>query len=930
MVKNILVIVESPTKAKTIGNYLGAGYHVEASVGHIRDLPKGTRDLPAEYKKEPWARLAVNVDHNFEPVYVSTPEKKKTIAHLRSLVKDASEVYLATDEDREGEAISWHLLDVLKPKVPVKRLAFHEITKSAITKAMENPRPINEDLVRAQETRRIIDRLYGYELSPLLWRKINPNLSAGRVQSVALRLIVERERERMAFLKASFWSILGTFVPPGQRGFDADLISVGKAMIPTGKDFDETTGRLKHPEKFLLLTAETVQQLVDRLAGAEAKVESVEKKPYRTQPYPPFTTSTLQQEANRKLNFTARKTMRVAQSLYENGFITYMRTDSTNLSSEAIAAARSQALSLFGKEYVPETPRFYQTKVKNAQEAHEAIRPAGSHFARPEELRGRLNGDEFTLYSMIWKRTLACQMKDAIGTRTSIVVALDDTRFRGNGKTIEFPGYLRAYVENSDDPAADLADREMILPEVQQGDPLTTGELKPQEHTTMPPSRFTEAALTKALEEKGIGRPSTYATIIDTLLSRNYAFKKANALVPTWTAFTVCRLLESHFASLIDYQFTADMENELDAISCGEMPYLDYLRRFYFGDTAHKEQPGLQTLVKDKNSEIDAHDMSQFLVGTPPEEEPVYVRVGQYGTFLQQGKTKASIADTIPPDELTLGKALELLQQKNQESTSLGTCPETGEPVFLKVGRYGPYVQRGQNENGKKAQNASLLHGMSPEQIDLRTALALLSLPRKLGVNEAGEEVLASNGRYGPFVKCGEQTRTLDASHSPLTIDLATALEILARPKFGRQQQVPKSKKSLGDSPVTGKPVELLDGRYGPYVTDGAVNASIPKNTPAESVDLAMALDLLAKRTEAIANGTAKVRRRPAKKESVKKTTVKKAVKKTTVKKAVKKTAKKAAKKAVTKKTAAKTAVKKAVKKASAKKSPPSDTAPWE
>ncbi|MBR2586403.1 MAG: type I DNA topoisomerase [Thermoguttaceae bacterium] len=918
MAKNILVIVESPTKAKTIGGYLGTGYHVEASVGHIRDLPKGTKDLPAEYKKQPWARLAVNVDHEFEPVYVSTPEKKKTITRLRSLMKDASEVYLATDEDREGEAISWHLLDVLKPKVPVKRLAFHEITRNAIAKAIENPRDINEDLVHAQETRRIIDRLYGYELSPLLWRKINPNLSAGRVQSVALRLIVERERERMAFLKATFWSIIGTFVPTGRRGFDTELISVGGAMIPTGKDFNETTGRLKHPEKFLLLTDETVRQLTDRLAGTKATVDSVEKKPYRTQPYPPFTTSTLQQEANRKLNFTARQTMRVAQSLYENGFITYMRTDSTSLSSEAIATARSQAEELFGKEYVPEKPRFYQTKVKNAQEAHEAIRPAGSQFRQPGELRGRLSGDELALYSMIWKRTLACQMKDAVGTRTTVVVAVDDTRFRGNGKTIEFPGYLRAYVENSDDPAADLADRETILPEVHPGEELTTAELKPHEHNTMPPPRFTEAALTKALEEKGIGRPSTYATIIDTLLSRHYAFKKANALVPTWTAFTVCRLLESHFASLIDYQFTAEMENELDAISCGEMKYVDYLRRFYFGDAGHKEQPGLQSLIKEKTSEIDARDMSQFLIGTPEGEKPIYVRVGQYGTFLQQGDIKVSIPDTIAPDELTLDKALEFLHQKNQESVSLGVCPETGEPIFLKVGRYGPYVQRGLNENGKKAQNASLLRGMAPETVDLETALALLSLPRRLGVNDAGEEVLASNGRYGPFVKCGDQTRTLDAGCSPLTIDLPTALEILARPKFSRQPQAPKPKKSLGDSPVTGKPVELLDGRYGPYVTDGEVNASVPKNTPAESVDLAFALDLLAKRTEALANGTARVRRRSVKKTTAKKTAAKKtAAKKTAVKKTVKKAA-------------AKKTVKKAVKKAAPKDAPSGGDAPWE
>ena len=914
---NALVIVESPAKARTIGKYLGSGYAVEASIGHIRDLPKGTKDLPAEYKKEEWARLGVNVNHDFEPIYIIPDDKAKQMKKLRGLLKNADEVYLATDEDREGEAISWHLMEVLQPKVPVKRLVFHEITKEAITEALEHPRAIDADLVRAQETRRIIDRLFGYEISPLLWYKIQHNLSAGRVQSVAVRLVVERERERIGFIQAVYWSVLGAFASNEGRGFSAALVSVAGKQIPGGKDFDASTGKLTHPDRFLLLNAEEADALVARLRRAEGKVDSVEEKPYVTRPYPPFTTSTLQQEANRKLGFTARTTMSVAQSLYENGFITYMRTDSTNLSQEAISAARNLVSSLFGPDYLPERPRFYQTKVKNAQEAHEAIRPAGSAFQSPDTLRHRLSYDEYRLYDLIWKRTVACQMPDARGKRKSIIVAVDDARFHVSGKTIEFPGYLRAYVEGLDDPTAELADQETILPNVAPGEPISVGELTPQEHVTMPPPRYSEAALTRTLEEKGIGRPSTYAAIIDTIQNRNYVFKKNGSLVPTWTAFAVCQLLESHFAELVDYRFTAEMENQLDAISRGEMEHLDYLKKFYFGaeGTEGAEHPGLKPLVESKVGEIGARDVSQILIGTPAGDdgtpgEPVYVRVGRFGPFLQQGERQTGVPDDLPPDELTLAKALELFESAQKKEEPIGFCPETGKPIFLKVGRFGPYVQRGITGGDEKPQNASLLKGMQPNEVTLDVAIALLKLPRLLGANAEGEEIIASNGRFGPFIKCGKETRSLGTDHSPLTITLEEAKELLSRPKFARSSGTAKKSEPLkvfGDSPVTEKPVQLLVGRFGPYVSDGVTNASLPRDFPQEELDLAKALDLLAQRA---ARGPVVRRGRRAGAKAVKKTTKK------TVKKAVKKSAKKAAKKAPAKKSAAKKTTKKAAEKA--------------
>lgn len=943
-----LVIVESPAKAKTIGKYLGDRYVVEASVGHVRDLPKGAKEIPDEYKKEPWARLGVNVESNFEPIYVVPDEKAKQIKKLKSLLKTASSLYLATDEDREGEAISWHLLETLKPRVPVRRLVFHEITKTAILEALRNPRDVDERLVDAQETRRVLDRLYGYEASPLLWYKIRNNLSAGRVQSVAVRLVVDRERERVAFNSADYWDVLGVFSPEGKRSFHATLTSLGGKSIPTGKDFNPSTGTLVKPEKFALLDEAAARTLVERLRDREAVVESVEEKPYVTRPYAPFTTSALQQEANRKLNFTARRTMSVAQSLYENGRITYMRTDSTNLSQEALRAARDLVSEHYGPEYLPDKPRYYQTKVKNAQEAHEAIRPAGSRFALPEELRGVLTGDEYKLYDLIWKRTVASQMTDARGKRKTLVAAVDDARFQVGGKTIEFPGYLRAYVEGKDDPSAELADQETILPDVKVGESLHCDELTPQGHSTAPPPRYSEAALTRALEEKGIGRPSTYASIIDVILNRRYVFKKGGALVPTWTAFAVCRLLETHFPELIDYGFTADMENELDAISRGERERLPYLRAFYFGDpTATTNENGaakvdasfpfppsfalgLKNLIQSKIDEIDARAVSQFEIGTPeagddsPSAEPVVLRVGRYGPFLQQGERQASVPEDLPPDELTLAKALEMLANAEKTDDPLGICPDTGKPVYLKIGRFGPYVQRGDADDDEKPQNASLLRGMQVGDVNLETALALLSLPKTLGVDadNGDEPVVVSNGRFGPYVKRGTESRSLPADVSPLEITLEQALELLAKPKYGGRGGASRKTEPLrlfDKSPVTGNEVRLMPGRFGPYVTDGETNASLPRDLPTDELTFERALELLADRA---AKGTTR------KKKAAKKTT-KKAAKKTT-KKATKKAESKAddveTDEAPVKKTTRKTAVKKAAAKKTTKKAASTET----
>lgn len=897
-----LVIVESPAKARTISKFLGRDYTIEASIGHIRDLPQGAKEVPEEYKKEDWAYLGVNVAHDFEPVYVIPREKSQHVRKLKGLLKDAKELYLATDEDREGEAISWHLCEVLKPKVPVHRLVFHEITEEAIRNSLEHPRDIDTNLVRAQEVRRIVDRLYGYDVSPLLWRKVRPRLSAGRVQSVAVRLIVERERQRMAFRSATYWDLLAGFAKSTGESFQADLVSVDGRRIPASRDFDPATGQLKDPG-LLLLDERRVGELRERLGDVDCRVSNLEDKPYTTRPYPPFTTSTLQQEANRKYGFTARHTMQVAQTLYETGHITYMRTDSTNLATVAIEAARQLVASQYGPEYLPASPRLYQTKVKNAQEAHEAIRPAGHPFDFPEAIRDRLTPDEFNLYDLIWKRTIASQMNDARGRRLSVAVEADGAIFQAAGKTIEFPGYLRAYVEGSDDPESELADREALLPRLSVGESLRCVKMDPKSHTTQPPNRFSEAALTRALEEMGIGRPSTYASIIETILARDYVFKlkRGNVLVPTWTAFAVSQLLSEHLPELVDYQFTAEMEDELDAISRGEMNYVDYLRMFYYGN----DHPGLKQLLADKVGEIDARTVCSISIGKPEGEgeqgEEIFVRVGRYGPFLEQGGRRASLPDQLPPDELTLASAVEMLETSQQGEEPLGICPDTHKPVFLKVGRFGPYIQRGTADDDEKPQNASLLKGMTPEDVTLEVALKLLLLPRTLGDHpQTGEPVVAYNGRFGPYVKSGDETRSLPGDCSPLDVTLQQALDLLAQPKTrgGAGGRSKEPVKTFDASPVTGQPVRLLQGRYGPYVSDGETNASLPRSMTMDEVTLDYALNLLKERAAA----------GPSKKKAARKKAAPKAAKKA-AKKTVKK---KAAKKKTAKKKAAKTATSKA------------------
>ena len=900
-----LVIVESPAKARTISKFLGKDYAVEASIGHVRDLPKGAKEIPKEYKEEEWAYLGVNVEDNFTPVYIIPTGKKKQVDKLKKLLKESKDLYLATDEDREGEAISWHLCELLKPKVPVHRLVFHEITKEAISAALDEPRGIDDGLVRAQETRRILDRLYGYEVSPLLWRKVRPKLSAGRVQSVAVRMIVQRERERMAFHSATYWDLLGQFSTAEGKQFQAELFSIDSQRIPVGKDFDPATGKL-NKEGYVVIEEVTAREFAERLRSADFRVTSLEEQPYRSKPYAPFTTSTMQQEANRKLNFTAKRTMQVAQSLYENGRITYMRTDSINLAQVAVQSARDLVNTEYGNEYLPDQPRRYTSKVKNAQEAHEAIRPAGHPFELPETLRSELNFDEFRLFELIWKRTIASQMADARGRTVKIRLEADGAVFNASGRIIDFPGYFRAYVEGSDDPDAELADKETVLPKVAQGDILRCVELEPKDHTTQPPARFSEAALTRELERLGIGRPSTYASIIDTILQRKYVFKKGSALVPEWVAFSVTQLLERHLPTLIDYQFTAQMEDDLDAISRNEEKYLDYLNRFYFGNS----RPGLKKQLEDKIEEIDARNVSQIAMGKPdsgPHQEDIYVRVGRYGPFLEQGERRASLPGETPPDELTVEVAIELLDRAAQPDEPLGACPETGKQVFLKEGRFGTYVQMGTTDSDEKPKNAGLLKGMMSEDVTLEVALKLLSLPRILGEHpESKEPVVAHNGRFGPYIKCGAETRSLPADQSPIDITQNEALVLLAQPKQNRRgRAAPREPlKTFESSPVTEKPIQLLDGRYGPYVTDGTTNASIPKGTSVESVDFKMAVDLLSERA---AKGPAK---KKTKKKTAKKKTAKKASKKTTKKGTVKRT--------VTKKKTAKSTV--SVKKKSVRK----------
>lgn len=877
-----LVIVESPAKARTISRFLGKDVIVEASIGHVRDLPEGAKEVPEQYKSEKWAHLGVNVNEGFKPVYIIPKGKKQQVTRLRKALKQAGELYLATDEDREGEAISWHLCELLKPKVPIHRLVFHEITREAILEAWENPREIDDGLVRAQEARRILDRLYGYEVSPLLWRKVRPKLSAGRVQSVAVRRIVERERERMAFHSASYWDLVATFATESGEQFEAKLISVDGRDLPASGDFDSSTGKVKNPQ-LLVMNEDEARQLAEKIAAAGFSVTDLIDKPYQTEPYAPFTTSTMQQEANRKLGFSARQTMQVAQSLYENGHITYMRTDSTNLATVAVEAARDLVRSQYGAEFLSSEPRAYASKVKNAQEAHEAIRPAGHPFELPDAIRDRLSTDEYRLFELIWKRTIASQMANARGHNITVTVEGGGAKFKATGRTIEFPGYLRAYVEGSDDPEAELADRERLLPVLRAEETLRGEEFEPKGHTTQPSGRYSEASLIKRLEGDGVGRPSTYAAIISTILSRDYVFKKGNALVPTWVAFSVIRLLEEHLGQLVDYQFTAQMEDDLDAISRGEKEPTGYLSRFYFGNG----DPGLKKELENKIKQIDARNISRFSLGEPEAGEyrdEIVVRVGRYGPFVEQGDRRASIPEKMPPDEMTMEVALQLLEKSQQSEEPLGIDPDTHKPVFLKEGRFGPYVQLGTAEDDEKPKNASLLKGMVPDEVTFEIALKLLSLPRDLGDHpEKGESITVFNGRYGPFVKCGEETRSLPADVSPLDVTLQQAVDLLAQPRTGGRQRAAAKEplKVFDNSPVTGDPVKLLDGRYGPYVTDGQTNASLPKGTVLEELTFEKALDMLAeKAAKGPSRRKASRKKKAAKKTSAKKKTAKKKTKK--------------------------------------------------
>jgi DNA topoisomerase-1 len=847
-----LVIVESPTKARTIAAYLGADVAVESSMGHIRDLPRSAAEIPAKAKGEDWARLGVDVDNGFEPLYVVPKERKDRVKKLKEMLAGVEQLYLATDEDREGESIAWHLTEVLKPKIPVHRMVFHEITKSAIEAAFANPRDLDQRLVQAQEARRILDRLYGYEVSPVLWRKIQKGLSAGRVQSVAVRIVVERERERMAFVPAGYWSIEGIFAPAVDldRTFDATLHQVDDARVATGKDFD-SSGQAK--EGVLTLDQEQATTLAEGLLDREFTVESVEQKPYKRSPYPPFRTSTLQQEAGRKLRFSSSRTMSVAQRLYENGYITYMRTDSTALSESAVVSARSQIAKLYGEEYLSPKPRVYASKVKGAQEAHEAIRPAGEIFRTPEQIGAEVGPDEARLYDLIWKRTLASQMADAVGVTVSARLAATTSDhvkavFSTSGRTITFPGFLRAYVQGADDPESDLDDREEILPPLTEGDRLAAQRLEPTGHETRPPARYTEASLIQRLEELGVGRPSTYASIMSTIQDRGYVWKRGTALVPTFTAFGVVTLMERHFPNLVDYAFTAEMEDDLDRIAAGEEQTLPYLTAFYFG------ADGLKEKVATRLDEIDPRAVGSIPIGEDLAGQPILARIGRYGPYVERGEERASIPQDVAPDELTVAKAVELLETQNAGDKIFGTDPDTGLTVYGRTGRFGPYVQLGEVEEGskEKPKRASLLKSMSLDELSLEDALRLLSLPRIVGTDESGVEIVALNGRYGPYIQRADDRRSLEAEEHLFTLTLDEALELLAEPPRRRGQRNTGPLKELGADPVSGKTVSVRSGRFGPYVTDGEVNASLRQGDSPETMTLERAAELLAGRRERI------------------------------------------------------------------------------
>ncbi|WP_293339744.1 type I DNA topoisomerase [Microcoleus sp. CAWBG58] len=906
-----LVIVESPTKARTIRNFLPSTYRVEASMGHVRDLPSSAEEIPEAVKGEKWAQLGVNVEADFEPLYVVPKDKKKIVKELKDALKEATELILATDEDREGESISWHLLQILKPKVPIKRMVFHEITREAIRDALTHCRDIDNRVVQAQETRRILDRLVGYTLSPLLWKKIAWGLSAGRVQSVAVRLLVRRERERRAFRQGSYWDLKATLTPPtplgkgGQGGaFDAKLVTVGNVKVANGSDFDENTGQITAGRRVLLLNEEQARALLSRIQNKPWTVGNIEERPVTRKPSPPFTTSTLQQEANRKLRLGARETMRIAQSLYERGFITYMRTDSVHLSEQAITAARSCVQELYGSEYLSPQPRKYTTKSKGAQEAHEAIRPAGSTFRTPQQTG--LDGVDFRLYDLIWKRTVASQMADARQTHVTVLTQVEDAGFRSSGKRIDFAGFLRAYVEGSDDPNAALEDQEVILPALKVGDKPNCKDLEAIGHETQPPARYTEASLVKMLESEGVGRPSTYASIIGTIVDRGYAKLIANALIPTFTAFAVTTLLETHFPDLVDTGFTSRMEQTLDEIATGEAKWLPYLQKFYTGET------GLATQVKEQESQIDAKVARTVIL----ENITAKVCIGKYGAYLEseneEGQVKASIPQDLTPADLDPEKVDFLLKQKTEGPEKLGLHPDTGEPIYVLIGNYGPYVQLGDvSETNKKPKRSSLPKGTDKDSVTVDMAVSLLTLPRLLGTHpDTGAKVQANLGMYGPYVvhdqgKVGKDYRSIKPPDDVLTITLDRALEMLAQPKAVRGSKSTTPLKELGAHPESGEMINVYDGRYGPYVKHGDINASLAKDESVENFTLQKALDLLAAKEAAGGGKSSKSK----KSTTTKKTTAAKsetaAKKTTTAKKTTAAKSETAAKKTTTAKKAA-------------------------
>ncbi len=853
-----LIIVESPTKAKTIKKFLPKSITVDSCNGHIRDLPASAKEIPAKHKKNKWANLGIDVDNDYEPLYVISPQKKKTVSRLKKLIKEADELILATDEDREGEGISWHIKDELKPKIPVKRMVFHEITEEAIEKALREFRDINMNLVNAQEARRVVDRLAGYTISPLLWKKIGPGLSAGRVQSVAVQLLVNRERERMRFRSGSYWDLKAVLAPaaghenaaPNDSApvtFEAEMTHLDDKRLASGKDFNESTGKLKKPDKVVLLGKEEATGLKEELLSADWMIKSIETKVQKRSPAPPFITSTLQQEANRKFGYSARDTMRIAQKLYEEGYITYMRTDSTNLSNQAVQAARHAVERMYGEDYLSKKVRTYSAKSKGAQEAHEAIRPAGSHFRTPSDTS--LSGREAKLYDLIWKRTMATQMSDARVELTSVAIAAktgsSHAEFKATGKKVLFAGFFRAYVEGSDDPEAKLEDRDNPLPALQNKQRLDCSDVIPVEHETKPPARYTEASLVKQLEKDGVGRPSTYATIIGTIMERDYVRKEGNALVPTFTAFAVTELLEKYFPDLVDEQFTSQMEQRLDDIATGKEDRLNYLKSYYEGDK------GLKSMVENQESRIDPQDARH--ISLPVEGlNGMRVFLGRFGPYVQLKKENGedvmgSIPENMSPSDVTVDKLKKLVERSEQGPESLGKDPESGEQVYVLTGRFGPYVQLGEvTENNKKPKRVSLTRGMKESDVTLETGLKLLSLPRTLGEHpETGKPVRAGIGRFGPYVVHDGTFQSLSKDDDILEIGLDRALELLKQKKQKQKGKTSSVIKDMGEHPENGEKIQIMTGRYGPYIKYGKKNISIPKNRDAESLDMGTVLDLI-------------------------------------------------------------------------------------